>query len=200
MTHGQPRAGDIIELLLPNNLGFAYAKFIDLRAVNARYPGMLRVYNCWTREQAQDFSELDTLDLLMHPLLVAGYVGAYKEGYWRPLITCEVYEDELIIPAYKKAEPNAHHPTRWYYVEQGDVRKKLPASKEQVQHLEFLGAVGSEVVSTKIAINLIIAAGLDPGAYFELDEYFEKHFVEEAMSKPPYYKLPKQIRGRPAPF
>lgn len=199
MIYKEPKAGDIIELVLPNKLGFAYAKFIDLMIIGARYPGMLRVFNYWARESVQDFNEVETSDLLLHPLLIAGYKRAYKDGYWRPVKTCPVYEGELVIPAYKRAEPNEDHAKAWYYVEQADIMKKFPASKERVQHLEFLGAVGSELVSTKVAINLLVTGGIDPKAYFTLDEYFEKRFVEEANSKPPYFRLPPNLRGRPAP-
>ena len=107
-----------------------------------------------------------------------------------------VSSEEKQIPHYKKAEPDEVNPKRWYYVEEADITKKINAEYDNVKHLETIGATGSELVGTKIAMALLQAEGKKIEDYFELIEYFEKAYYQQVTKIPAFYNQPISMRGK----
>jgi len=193
MSRKKVKTGDIIQTILPKNLGFAYGKYINLPEINpdCRYPSLLRIFNFRTSDSNIDIKELEKCDLLLSPLLIAGIEASIKEGVWKIIGNISLREDEKVIPNYKLNED------RWFYVIDADkFTKKIESKLENVKHLEVLSATGASLLPTKIAMAFLRDEGKKIEDYFELKEYFEKVYYEEVMAIPAYYKQSNQMKGK----
>jgi hypothetical protein len=198
MSKKKLTTGSLLQIKLPKELGFAYGKYIDLLSLDRsfRYPNLLRVYN-YRSGDTYDIDKLGKSDLLFSPLMVAGVPEVLKKGDWKIIGTAEVQPHEFAIPHFKVSEEvMTEAKESWFYVVNMDkFKNKIPATYEQVKHLELLRATGAELLPTKIAMGLLQAEGKNIQEYFELTEYFERLFYHEVIDTQPYYLQPKEIRG-----
>jgi hypothetical protein len=135
--------------------------------------------------------------LILCPLLIAGISPAIsKKVGWEFIQNIPVEDYEIDIPHYKRPEPDEENVKEWYYLINADISKKVKSSYEKVKHLETIGAIGSELVGTKIAMALLQDEGKNIKEYFKLEEYFEKEFYKQVTSITPYYKLPENMKGK----
>nr|WP_315422520.1 Imm26 family immunity protein [uncultured Pedobacter sp.] len=197
MARIKVKSGDIYQINLPDALGFAYAKCINLLELNpeARYPTLIRVYNYRSLDPLASTEKFIEKDLIICPLLIAGALPAIKSGSWKLIANEPVSERELVIPHYKRGEPD-DSPKQWYYVPNADISKKIKSEYDNVKHLETIGATGSELVGVKIAMALLQDEGKTIADYFDLNEFYVKYFYDEVTNVQPYYKQPKHLQGR----
>jgi hypothetical protein len=197
MAKQKVKSGDILQIPLPNELGFAYAKLIDLLEIdiNARYPILIKVYNFRSKSLDKSVTDIVGKDLILCPLLIAGILPAVNKGGWKIVGNVELKEEDRLIPDYKLGEPD-ENPKEWFYLKDADISKKIKSQYENVTHLENIEAKGSELVNTKIAMALLRDEGKNIEDYFKLEQYFEKKNYQEVMEIEPYYKQPIEIRGK----
>jgi Immunity protein 26 len=190
------KSGDIYQISLPNELGFAYAKCIYLLEIdpNTSYPILVRIYN-YRSAFPQPIQEFIDKELILCPLLIAGILPAIKSGEWKIVGNVPLEDEDLRIPHYKRGEPD-ENPKEWYYLVDADISKKVRSTYDKVKHLETIGATGSALVGTKIAMALLQDEGKRIEDYFELSEYFEKEYYKEVTEIPAYYKQPEFMRGK----
>jgi hypothetical protein len=198
MKQSKFRTGEIFQIILPNDLGYAFFKIINLLDANplSKYPALIRVFNYRSRTPETDVKKIVDRELILTPTLVAGFLPAISNGDWKPIGHQVVSSAETIVPEYKKAEPDEANARTWYFLIDADISQKIESVYENVRHLETIGAIGSELVSTKIAMALLRDEGMDIKKYFSLDQFFEKEFYRQIMEIPPYYKLPDAMKGK----
>lgn len=203
MVKIKSKTGDIIAIPLPAKLGFAFAMHINLVEMHndlAEYPTIFRIYNYRSNSLNINIEQLIKQDLILCPHLIAGIVPKLRKKEWEIISNVKCNPNDLIIPEYKSFEPiyeiNPYKATDWFYYKNADIRTKTKTTYDKVKHLENLGAVGSEFISTKIAMAFLISENKKLDEYFELKEYFQKAFYEEVLSMPLYYKQPIEIRGK----
>ncbi|WP_165585907.1 Imm26 family immunity protein [Pedobacter nototheniae] len=198
MSRKKFKNGDILQIPLPNGLGFAYAKGINLLELNnaIHYPTMIRVYNFRTTSVDIPLTELLNKKLVLCPLLIAGILPTLSKGVWKIIGNTGYSEEEKEIPNYKIPEPDEENLKDWYYVVNADISQKIKSTYDNVKHLETIGAKGAELVGTKIAMALIRDEGKNIEDYFKLEEYFEKKYYQEVIEIPTYYKQSQSIKGK----
>ncbi|GGC72612.1 hypothetical protein GCM10011387_27650 [Pedobacter quisquiliarum] len=196
MARVKVKSGDIYQIVLPNDLGFAYAKCINLLEINpdARYPILIRVYN-YRSALPQPLKKFIAKELILCPLLIAGILPSINSGTWKLVGNTPLQEEDIVIPHYKRGEPD-EDPIEWFCVFNADISKKIKSEFENVKHLETIGATGSALVGTKIAMALLLDEGKRVEDYFKLDEYFEKEYYKQVTTIPAYYKQPEIMRGK----
>lgn len=194
MARKKIKTGDVCQIILPKELGFAYAKYIDLQEINEnyRYPSLVRIFNIRTDDWNINIKQLDNYDLLFSPLLIAGIEPAIKAGDWRIIGNLLLRDDEKKIPNYKLNENG-----KWFYVIDADKFIGKKESKfDSVKHLETLSATGASLLPTKIAMAFLRDEGKRVDDYFDLEDYFERIYLEEVNTTPAYYKQSVEIRGK----
>lgn len=192
------KGGDILQISLPGDLGFAYAKYIDLSELkkNTLLQDLIRVYNHRSLHPIIDLREVTNRDLILCPFLIAGILPAVTSRSWQIVASESISDEEKIIPHFKRVEEIKMNGKQWYYVIDADNSKKVPVNYESVKHLEFMGAIGSDLVGTKIAMALLKDEGKKIEDYFSLQEFFEKDFYNDVKGIPAYYLQPKEIQGK----
>jgi len=192
------KSGDIFQIPLPNELGFCYAMGIILIEINpnARYPVLIRVYNYRSLNPENSIERFTDMELILSPLLIAGIIPMLTKKKWKILGNLPLRENDKIIPHYKRPEPDEVRAKDWFYLIDADISKKIKSTYENVKHLETIGAIGGELVNTKIAMALLIDENKKIENYFKLEEYYEKDFLMEVNSIPAYYKLPDSMQGK----
>ncbi|WP_207420064.1 Imm26 family immunity protein [Desertivirga brevis] len=197
MARTRIKNGNIYAITLPGDLGFAYAKCIKLLEIypDCSYPILIRVYNYRTPTLTTNLEKFIYKDLILCPLLIAGISPAVREGSWILVGHVPVTEEETIIPHYKRGEPD-DKPKNWYYVPEAAINKKVKTQFDAVKHLETLGAKGSELVGTKIAMALLQDEGKEITQFIPLDEFYQRHYYEEVTSIPAFYKQPNFMKGK----
>lgn len=192
------KGGDILQISLPADLGFAYAKYIDLSKLDkdTLLPDLIRVYNYRSPRPVTDPKNLINTELILCPLLIAGIVPAIASRNWQIVASEPIAEEDKVIPHFKRMEEHKMKEIQWYYVIDADNSKKIRANYESVKHLEFMGAIGSDLVGTKIAMALLKDEGEKIEDYFSLQDFFEKDFYNDVTGIPAYYLQPKEIQGR----
>ncbi|MGZ3754709.1 MAG: Imm26 family immunity protein [Mucilaginibacter sp.] len=197
MARKRFKSGDILQIPLPHNLGFAYAQGINMLKddINARYPAIIRVYNYRSALQDAPLENFVKKELILSPLLIGGILPVLRKEVWKIIGHVPLQEKDRIIPHYKKG-PGELNATQWYYLIDADISKKVKSTFDNVKHLETIGATGSELVGTKIAMALLRDEGKRIEDYFELNEYYEKHYYNEVMEIPAFYTQPEFMQGK----
>lgn len=196
--------GDIIEIPLPNDLGFSYAKYIDLLKlveVEHSYPCLMLVYKLRTMDRLlEDYDNLNNLDLLFSPLLVGGVQPAISKSNWKVVANLDILPRDIFIPEYKQHQPdvitNDKDAKEWFCVSNLDIQTKTKADYNKIRHLETFGAIGSDFLGIKIAMGMLKAEAKDINSYFKLETFPEKVFYNQVMNTPLYYEVPEEKKGR----
>ena len=186
--------GDILQIPLPENLGFAYAQYIDLAKIfpDVSLPDLVKVFDYKTDTDQYDFQVLESCDYLIAPLLVSGLPPTIRKGLWR-ILDERPNNDDFIIPHFSRHEDWVSEDD-WYYCIDADSSKKIKSTYDQVKHLSPLAADGTGLIEVEIAMTYLIKEGKNVEDYFELEEYYEKVTFEKVKNTPPYYSLPKDSR------
>jgi hypothetical protein len=193
------KSGDIIQIPLPKDFGFAYAKYINLIEFSpqSNYPDLIRVYDFVSKLPVIDINELKDRDFLFSPILVGGLAPTIKNRIWKIVGHLTLSDNDNVIPHYKVSEPIGEleeNAKRWYYVVDGNINKKYAAPIGNVQHLEYLGAIGTDYLGTKIAMEYLKKCKKDIKDYFDLKEYHEKFIYNRIINKPLYSEINKELR------
>jgi hypothetical protein len=197
MAQKRFKSGDIFQIPLPNKLGFAYALGINLVKddVNAHYPTLIRVYNYRSSVLEEKLANFINQELILSPLLIAGILPALRGGVFKIVGSIPLKEQDKVIPHYKTV-PDGFNADKWCYLIDADISKKVISTYENVKHLETIGAMGSALVGTKIAMALLLDEGKKVEDHFELKEYFEKAYYQQVTEIPAYYKQPEFMQGK----
>jgi hypothetical protein len=104
MAKAKFKSGDIIQITLPNQLGFSYAKCIDLLEINphAHYPVLMRVYNYRSFVLNETVQKFLSKELILCPLLIAGLLPAISKGSWKIIGNLPVEDSEKNYPTLQK--------------------------------------------------------------------------------------------------
>lgn len=203
MTKEKLKSGAILQIPLPKNLGFAYAKYIDLIELNPNnnYPDLVRIYDFRSKDSNIDINNLNDKHLLFAPHLVGGLRPTIRKKLWKIIGQLSVNKEDTVIPHYKYSSTststiNELEKGEWCYIEDADISKKNHAPYNKIQHLETIGAIGAELLGIKIAMGLLKSEGKKIEDYFELNEYVEREFYAQVMKIPFYFEQPKNIRGK----
>jgi hypothetical protein len=124
MARVKVKSGNIYQIILPNDLGFAYAKCINLLEINhdARYPILIRIYN-YRSALPQRMHKFIGKELILCPLLIAGILPSINNASWKLIDYEPLQQEDINIPHYKRGEPD-ESPEGWFYVVDADIYKK----------------------------------------------------------------------------
>ncbi|MEM0941283.1 MAG: Imm26 family immunity protein [Bacteroidota bacterium] len=188
--------GAILQILLPKNLGFGYARYVDLTKVvpSSSFPDLIRVFNYRTETEECNLEELENYDYLIAPLFVSGLPPTIRKGIWK-ILDYELSNEGFIIPHFSRHEDWVSEDS-WYYCIDADSSKKVETTLEKVKHLSPLAADGTGIIEIEIAMTFLIRDGEKVEDYFDLEEYFETSTYEKVQATPPYYSLPKETRDK----
>lgn len=193
-------SGDILRFPLCNNMGYAYAKYIDLRNFhNVNYPSMLKVFNYWTKTKDFDFATITQSSYLLQPILVAGILPTLKNGLWEVIGNHELTPDDAVINHFKTYYPSWAEETaakKWYYVIDGDLKNKTEAEFENVKHLELWDAQGTGTIEIKVTMQILLKENLTVSDYFDLEKEKFNLEYQKALTVPLLSKLPTELQGK----
>jgi len=196
--------GSILQIPLPKDLGFAYAKYIDLSKINSSisFPDMIRVFNYRTENENYDLSLMKIHDYIIAPKLVSGLPPTIRKGFWKIIGKGELIDQDMDIPHFSRNEdwsevdPDKQDKDKWYYCVDADSSKKIKSVFENVKHLTLLSAIGSGVLETEIAMAFLMKEGKNVEKYFELDEFYERMAFKRLKESLPYYELSVEVRDK----
>lgn len=194
----------MLQITLPKQLGFAYAKFIDLRKIvpACGLSQLVKIYNYKTEDESYDLAEMLKQYYLLQPRFALALPPTITSGIWKIIEKSEVTEQDLNIPHFSRNEDwgqvylSKKDKAKWYYCIDASIHKKIKTSFENVQHLAALEGTGTGVLEIEIAMAFLMKEGKKVEDYFELKEYYEKSTYESLQLTPPYYELPKDMRDK----
>jgi len=167
-----PSSGDILQIPLLFNLGFAYAKYIDIHKIfKANYPSLIKVYEYWTPDKNFALNMIEQSSYLLDTILVAGILPTIKNNLWTNIGNLPINQNDLTIPKFKTHEPvwnTEENAKKWFIVEGFDISNKVEAAFEQVKHLDTIGAEGTGNIETIISMRILIKENIPIDKYFDL--------------------------------
>ena len=182
-----PSSGDILQIPLCFNLGFSYAKYININKIfKANYPSLIKVYEYWTTERNFDLHKIDQSSYLLDSILVAGILPTIKKNLWTNIGNLPLNQNDLSIPKFKTHEPgweNEENAKRWIIVEGFDISKKIETSFEQVRYLDTLGADGSGNIEIIITMRILIKENIPIDKYFDLSDEGYKYQYKKIFNR-----------------
>jgi len=202
MARKKLKSGDILSIPLPRNLGFAFAKYIDLLSINpnSSYPDLIRVYDYKSKDQALDINDLKDCDLLLAPLLVGSLRPTVSKGIWTIVGNATITDQETKLPHYRTFGPpwinDEKEAKEWFYVVDADISRKIKSKYDHVKHLEPLGASGTGIIELEIAFAFLIKEGKRIEDFFPLTKQMEKATYKKMMERPKYRDMSKEMRDK----
>ena len=155
--------GDLIQIPLWGDLGYAYAKYIDLSKYS-NMPSLIKVYEYWTDSDIFDKDKIEDSKYLTQPMLVAGITNILRKGKWRVVGHVQLSEDDERIPHFRSHEPrweDENSAKEWCYIEDCNVNKRVKVPFESIRHLERYVAQGTGNIEIKITMQIIKKEGLE---------------------------------------
>lgn len=173
--------GSIVCIPLLKNLGYAYAKYIDMLKVkpNSSYPDLLKVYAKRTQERVRDIALLNLDTYLISPILVAGLRPTLREGLWEKIGKIPIGQEDNVIPDFKQggsSDPD-NEPGKWYLIRDGDIRTKVSRAYDKVKYLQPIGAAGTGNIEIRLTMYFLLKEGRRIEDHFDLkDEGYLWHY------------------------
>lgn len=192
-------SGSILEFKLPHDLGYAYGKILDFRAIR-EFDGVLaKVFDHIVNSPIVDIKVLREKELLFGTRRMPWLPNTRGKGAWK-MRGVLISEDDNIIPDFKyciKSSPFLEDESKlepWDAVK--DINQYVPCSYDNVRHLE------DTVVSPQIAIEIRAAMeycrilGIGIKKYFDLNETLNELIYKQMSKLPIYSTIPKEARGK----
>src|SRR6476620_2315565 len=106
MAKSKFKSGDIIQMPLPQNLGFAYGQGVNLLELypHTQYPTLLKIYNYRSTSFEYCLDEIFNKEQILCPLLIGGILPAISKGGWKIIANIPLQEKDKLIPHYKRGE------------------------------------------------------------------------------------------------
>jgi hypothetical protein len=203
MVNIKIKNGSILEIPLDNELGFCYAKYIDLSSkINRNFGSqLLKVYAIASINPIKDIEYIVNNDLLFAPILLSGKPTTRGQKAWK-VIGNKLAESDNEIPIFKSARcfpyivEDESKIGPWQYVELGKDETLIEYGK--ICHLEQNTLHNEEQVVARIVMELLRSEGRDVYEYFGFDGNESSLYgVYLKMKNVPIYKsIPEIIRGK----
>jgi hypothetical protein len=97
------KSGQIFQIPLLENLGFGYAKFINLDDIvdNPSYPHMIKIFKYKTSDKSVKMETVMQQEYLLQPLVVAGIKPTLRNNEWSVIGSLPLLEEDYQIPDFK---------------------------------------------------------------------------------------------------
>lgn len=204
MKNKNPMMGSIIRIPLELNLGYVFAKIVDLgdllnKDLSVNY--LLYIYDYVVQNTKEfDIKNMENRDLLVGPLFILDLIPAIKNGKFNIIYKAELKEHEMIIPDFKVPWPlivtYEDEATEWRYIRNLDINTKIVSTLEKVKHLEIFGYLSNDMVSRRITMEYLRQTKKNIEDFYQLKEWKEISIYKNVVNTPVYKSIPKDIRGK----
>lgn len=165
--------GTILRIPLLMDLGYTYAKYIDLTKISSKVsmPEIIKVYDKLTSDKNLEISTLDSCEYLLNPILVAGLRPTLKKGIWDNLGKISLNEGDLQIPSFKRGNETYEDIElgKWYLVKNVDTNNVKEVEYDDVEFLQTYAGVGSGSIERCLTMYFLQRNGEKVSDYFDLD-------------------------------
>ena len=192
--------GDILKIPLWGDLGFAYAKYIDLvEMLNQDMATFIRVYDYWTKTNNFEIEKLKKCKYLIQPIKVAGIYPALRKKLWEIVGHIEPTTEDIDIPHFRTHNPRweeERNAREWCYIEGCDLEKRTITRLENIKHLERWGAEGTGNIEIRVTIQIIKKLGLNFEDYLDMEDETVQYQYKLAMESPLLSEIPHSMHGK----
>lgn len=201
-------SGIVIQIKLQHNLGFMYAKVINLcdfseYDLSNTFHLLLYSYN-YIVEKEEDYKEEDFLNSepFAGPLFVSDILWAIRRKFYKVKGEVELRSYEKIVPAFRSFGAMVFKPfyfedeaTNWSYFEGGVPRKYISSTYENVKHLEGNMAHDHEEIETRFSMELLYRKNKDLKEFYGLEEQHDLTFYNNIVYKTPFNEVEDLLKG-----
>ena len=200
------KSGHILRIPLWHGWGFAYAKYINVLGINGNdsYVDLLKIFDYRSPTDAPlDVDKLHTY--LMPPVLLAGRLPALRLHLWRIVGELPLLSEDSELPEMRVSEHTIAdrmsglqqpRPGATLYTKNLALRPAYETAKENVEHLEFIGAHGSGLIEIRATMSFMMQEGVSVGSHFDLADETNKYELRVLENRPLANTLPKSLYGR----
>lgn len=190
--------GDLLQIPLWGNLGYAYAKYIDLSKYS-NMPTLIKVFEYWTQSKGFEESMIEQSKYLVQPMLVAGINPILREKKWEVVGKLNLKADDREIPHFRSHEPRWEEESNakeWCYIEDCNVDKRVITAFENIKHLERYAAQGTGNIEIKVTMQIIKKENLNVSDYFDMKDETVEYQYGIVQDTPLLSELPEVLHGR----
>jgi hypothetical protein len=181
--------GSVICIPLLLDLGYAFAKFIDLTKINevATMPEILKVYDLVTT--ASDVNlEILSLKYLTAPMLVAGIRPALRSRRWSNVGKLPLEEADYSVPDFKSGNETWDDIAKgeWFIVKGATFLGRQKSSYEQVKYLQPYVGIGTGNFELRLTMYFLMRQGKRIDDFFNLKEETYNWNYRQVIDSPPF--------------
>ncbi|MCD9018422.1 immunity 26/phosphotriesterase HocA family protein [Parachryseolinea silvisoli] len=175
--------GSVVSIPLFGNLGYAYAKYIDLSKIDSKIsvPDIIKVYNFHLREVDVDLVALASSKYLLSPMIVAGLRPTLREGKWLNIGNVDVDNFDLELPDFKDGNTTYDEIAKqeWFIVRDASLVKRERSTYDKVKYLQPYVGLGTGTIEIRLSMYVILRRKENVEDYFDLnDERYKWNYMQ----------------------
>ncbi|NBG64765.1 Imm26 family immunity protein [Acidiluteibacter ferrifornacis] len=177
------KSGAVIAIPLLSNLGYAFAKYIDVQKLDSKvsYPDILKVYSIRSSSEVVDFDLLTSL--LISPILVAGLRPSLKQGFWKIVGKKELNNEDSIIPNFFRGNstdsdiPNG----TWFKINSCKTNNREKVSYEEIKHLQHYTGHGTGNIEILLTMYFMLKESIRVEEFFDLADFNNNRLYKQVL-------------------
>ena len=180
--------GSVIRIPLLHDLGYAYAKYINLLKISnsVSFPEIIKVYDSLTHDPITHALELNTkTSYLISPILIAGLRPTLKDEKWVNIGKVDLSEGDTIIPDFKDnfiSDPDLS-PSDVYLIKSCSLQNKTLSNQNDTRFLQHFLAEGTGNIEIKLTMYFLLKDGKNLAEFFDIEGEEKRNYnlVKDAM-------------------
>ena len=202
-------SGTIIRIKLNDDLGYSFAKIVDLRDfakidLSTTLYYIIYSYNYIEKEtNAFDFNEFEKSEPLTGPLYVIDILYAIKNDKYQIVGKSSLRDYEKRVPAFRGFSSNvfAVHKyekdaNQWKYFEEGRPLKWVVADYNKVKHLEGNTSLSYKEVEIRLSMEIRYRRGEKIEDYYDMQDWENLALYYNMLYTVPFNEVPNDIKGK----
>ena len=181
------KSGSIVCIPLMHDMGYTFAKYIDLRELkkDVLFPDLLKFYDLRSLGQAIQ-SDLNSVPYLLNPMACAGLRPTIRAGTWTISGEVEVLPEDLKLPEFKSGNSSYEEVDKgeWFLHVNVEAARKTKCNYDQVRYLQPYAAVGTGTIEMRLTMYHILNERLTVDGYFDLDDDLSKWNYKQVQDSP----------------
>lgn len=175
-------SGSVVSIPLIGNLGFAYAKYIDLLSMNtdSDFPDLIKVFNIRTIQEIINTDDLKNVDFLISPILPAGLRPTIKGGYWKIVGSMLLNDDDRKLPEFRRRLDDSS----FLLVSNCDLNQTSVTTYSDVKSLNDYAGFGTGNIEIILSLYFLIKEKMNITSYINVEDENYKWLYDYVVSTP----------------
>lgn len=199
-------SGQIIGIPLNHNLGFIFAKIVNLMDfaeldLSKTFHFLIYPFNYIEKDlNLFSLSKFQNSEPLIGGVFVIDIIPVVNKNKWKIVGQADLLDYEKRIPDFRGFNPvfakYENEATSWRYYEKGLATKWIQTDYKAVEHLENNTAYSHDLIEKRLSMEVLRKSNIEVEKFYALKEWQDLAVYYNMLYTKEYRKIPNENKGK----